>query len=51
MRNSYIYITLLSILGFGPEATAQRITQVPKLVVSIAVHQLRTDQLETFAPL
>ena len=51
MRNKYIYITLLSILGMSAEITAQTAVQVPRLVVSISVHQLRTDHLETFAPL
>lgn len=51
MRNRYLYITLLSILGFSAETTAQAIAQAPQLVVSIAVDQLRTDYLETYAPL
>lgn len=61
MRNRYIYITLLSLLGFSAEATAQAfiqasnnsqaLAQTPKLVVTISVHQLRTDHLETYAPL
>ena len=51
MRNRYLYITLLSILGFSAEAAAQAIAQAPQLVVSIAVDQLRTDYLETYAPL
>ena len=51
MRNRYLYITLLSILGFSAEATAQAIAQAPQLVVSIAVDQLRTDYLGTYAPL
>lgn len=51
MRNRYLYITLLSLLGFSAEATAQAIAQAPQLVVSIAIDQLRTDYLETYAPL
>ena len=51
MRNRYIYITLLSILGFNAETYAQTIAQAPRLVVSIAIDQLRTDYLETYAPL
>ncbi len=51
MRNRYIYVTLLTLLGFSPEATAQAIAQAPRLVVSITVDQLRTDYLETYAPL
>ena len=51
MSNKYFYITLLSLLGFSAEATAQAIAQAPKLVVTITVDQLRTDHLETFAPL
>ena len=51
MRNKYLYITLLSILGFNAEATAQAIAQAPRLVVSIAIDQLRTDFLETNVPL
>ncbi len=51
MRNRYIYITLLTLLGFSAEATAQGVAQMPRLVVTIQVHQLRTDQLETFGSL
>lgn len=51
MRNRYLYITLLSILGFNSEAYAQAIAQAPRLVVSITIDQLRTDYLETYAPL
>ncbi len=50
-RNRYIYITLLTLLGFSAETTAQAVRQVPQLVVTIAIDQLRTDQLETYAPL
>ena len=52
MRNRYLYVTtLLSLLGFSAEAMAQALTQTPRLVVSIAVEQLRTDYLENYAPL
>lgn len=51
MRNKYLYITLLSILGLNAEAQEQLIAQTPKLVVSITIDQLRTDYLETYAPL
>ena len=51
MRNKYIYITLLSALVLANEAGAQTVPQAPKLVVSITVDELRTDHLETFAPL
>ena len=51
MRNRYLYITLLSILGFHAEAYAQAIAQAPRLVVSITIDQLRTDYLDTYAPL
>lgn len=50
MRNRYLYITLLTMLGFSAEATAQVLSQAPQLVVSITVNQLRTDLLETYAP-
>lgn len=46
MRNRYIYITLLSILGFNAETYAQVIVQAPRLVVSITIDQLRTDYLK-----
>lgn len=49
--NKYLYITLLSLLGFSAEAVAQAISQTPQLVVTIAIDQLRTDQMETYAPL
>ena len=51
MRNRYLYITLLSLLGFSAEATAQVLAQTPQLVVNITINQLRTDLLETYAPL
>lgn len=51
MRNKYLYITLLSILGLNAEAQEQLIAQTPRLVVTITIDQLRTDYLETYAPL
>ena len=51
MSNKYIFITLLSALAFSNEIGAQTVPQAPKLVVSITVDELRTDHLETFAPL
>lgn len=51
MRNRYLYFALLSFLSIGTESTAQAIFPAPRLVVCITVDQLRTDHLETFAPL
>ena len=52
MRNKYIYITLLAILGITPEMMAQdKIQHAPRLVVSITIDQLRADYLEAFSPL
>ena len=51
MTNKYLYITLLAILGFKAEAQGQTGTSTPRLVVSIAIDQLRSDYLEAFAPL
>ncbi|MBR1485342.1 MAG: alkaline phosphatase family protein [Prevotella sp.] len=53
MTNKYIYITLLAVLGLHCEAEAQSASpsQPPRLVVSIAIDQLRTDYLEAFKPL
>ena len=53
MTNRYLYITLLAVLGFRCEVQAQTTpgTQPPRLVVSIAIDQLRTDYLEAFKPL
>ena len=52
MRNRYIYITLLTVLGWNAETAAQNGTrQVPKLVVNITIDQLRSDFLEAYAPL
>lgn len=52
MRNrKYLYITLLSILGFQAEAEAQATADAPRLVVNITIDQLSTDCLETFAQL
>lgn len=49
MRNKYIYVTLLTLLGFSAEAVAQAIARSPQLVVAITVDQLRTDLLEAYA--
>ncbi len=54
MTNRYLYITLLAILGLNPEMMQAQQTgarNAPRLVVSITIDQLRTDYLETFAPL
>ena len=53
MTNRYLYITLLAVLGFNAEAHAQEhLPQAaPRLVINIAVDQLRSDYLEAFAPL
>lgn len=52
MKNRYLYITLLAVLGITPEMLAQsQIQYAPRLVVTVAIDQLRTDYLEAFAPL
>lgn len=52
MRNRYIYITLLAVLGWNAETAAQKgARQVPRLVVNITIDQLRSDFLEAYAPL
>ena len=53
MTNIKIYLTLLAVLAFHAESRAQqpKAGATPKLVVSIAVDQLRTDYMEAFAPL
>ena len=52
MKNKYLYITLLTILGITPETMAQsKILYAPRLVVTITIDQLRTDYLEAFTPL
>ncbi len=50
--NKYIYITLLSVLAFNTESARAQdsLKYAPRLVVSIAIDQLRTDYLEAFAP-
>ena len=51
MRNRYLYITLLAVLGWNVETQGQTGSrQVPRLVVNITIDQLRTDYLEVFAP-
>ncbi len=45
-KNKYLYITLLSLLGFYPETQAQSTMQIPRLVVSITVDDLDSDLLE-----
>ena len=52
MTNKYLYITLLVTLGLKVEVFSQDASNtVPKLVVSIAIDQLRSDYLEAFSPL
>ena len=51
MTNKYLYITLLAVLGFNAEAKGQENASVPRLVVNIAIDQLRSDYLEAFIPL
>ncbi len=52
MRNKYLYITLLALLGVTPESLAQSTIQyAPRLVVTVTIDQLRADYLEAFAPL
>lgn len=52
MRNKYLYITLLAVLGFTPDILAQsKIQYAPRLVVNITIDQLRTDYMEAFSPL
>lgn len=47
-----MYISLLAVLGWNAETTAQNGTrQVPRLVVSITIDQLRSDFLEVYSPL
>ncbi len=47
-RNKYLYITLLSLLGFQPETYAQAVLQIPRLVVSMTVDDLDRDMLEQY---
>jgi hypothetical protein len=50
VRNHYLSITLLAVLGWHIDAQAQYGTrQVPRLVVNITIDQLRSDYLESFA--
>ena len=52
LRNKYIYITLLAVLGWNAEGTAQQAARpMPKLVVNITIDQLRSDFLQAYAPL
>ena len=52
MKNRYLYITLLTVLGFHMEALGQeKIKYAPRLVVNITIDQLRSDYLEAFTPL
>lgn len=51
MTNKYIYLTLLAVLGFNSEAMGQEVQNAPRLVVNIAIDQLRSDYLEAFFPL
>lgn len=51
-NNKLLYLTLLAVLGVNCEhLMAQAIRQAPRLVVCITIDQLRSDYLETYAPL
>lgn len=51
-NKKYLYITLLSLLGMSAETVAQQSAKsAPRLVVSIAIDQLRSDYLDAFSPL
>ncbi|MCH5301695.1 MAG: alkaline phosphatase family protein [Prevotella sp.] len=53
MRNRYLYITLMVVLGITPEmlSAQEKAQHPPRLVVNITIDQLRTDYVEAFAPL
>lgn len=51
VKNKYLYITLLSVLGFHQETIAQIVAATPKLVVNITIDQLRSDFMESYVPL
>lgn len=51
MKNSYLYITLISLLGLHVETQAQTAPGQPRLVVNIMIDQLREDYLEAFSSL
>lgn len=49
--NKYLYTLILLTVLSNTEAAAQNLQPAPRLVVNIAVDQLRTDYIEHFAPL
>lgn len=51
MRNKYITATVLALVSGEINVEAQIMQPVPRLVVNIAIDQLRTDYLESFEPL
>lgn len=50
MRNRYLYITLLAMIGLSAQSQGQALRQAPRLVVSIQIDQLTADALEHYAP-
>ncbi len=48
MKNKYITATILAIATGGATVSAQETIPAPRLVVNIAIDQLRTDFLESF---
>lgn len=51
-NNKLLYLTLLAVLGMNSDVLlAQAVKQAPRLVVNITIDQLRSDYLETYAPL
>ena len=53
MKNRYLYITLLAVMGFSTEIKSEeaRPQSVPRLIINIVIDQLRTDYMEAFSPL
>ena len=53
MKNRYLYITLLAVMGFSTEVKSEeaRPQSVPRLIINIVIDQLRTDYMEAFSPL
>ena len=49
MINKYITATFLAVASIG-NISSQNVRPVPKLVVNIAIDQLRTDYIEAFIP-
>ena len=50
LTTAFVLLTSLQVIGAAPPSTGRGTSPVPKLIVGIAIDQLRTDYLKALAP-